>query len=53
MIYRILDNKWVRLVEIVPKRFDIALVENEKNKQVLTHIKFHSDHILGRLCDKV
>ena len=30
IIYPILDNKWINLTQVVPKKSDITVVKNEK-----------------------
>lgn len=36
MIYPIFDSSWVSQVHVVPKKGGMALIQNEKNKLILT-----------------
>ena len=36
MIYHISDNTWVSLVQVVPKKGGITIVQNENNDLILT-----------------
>lgn len=39
IIYHIFDSQWVSLVQVVPKKSGITVVENEKNKLISTRVQ--------------
>ncbi|CAL2228504.1 unnamed protein product [Prunus armeniaca] len=39
VIYPISDSKWVSHVQVVPKKFGITVVKNEKNELIPTRVR--------------
>ena len=40
IIYPICDNSWVSLVQVVPKKSGIIVIQNNVNKLIPTHVQY-------------